>query len=404
MNHRERVLTTLRHREPDRIPIDFGGIVDSTISAFSYQGFRKHLGLGPSTTYVADIYQQTAVVEEDVRQILGVDIMPVFYEPDEWRKGSLTDGSPVNFPAKFQPRLQEDGSQIVLNAAGTVVLKMPEKGYYFDAVHSPLAGATSIKDFQRYMEDIENYDSPAHLDKSYKELAEKAKDLRDNTDYFIVGFFGGHIFQASQSLRGWELFLLDLIENQKFAEALLDQLAEANIRRFERYSDSIGRYVHMVHFEDDLGMQDRPLLNPSLYRKLVKPYQKKLFRFVKSRCDAYILFHTDGAIAQLIPDFIEMGIDALNPVQVSAAGMEPKKLKKEFGQDITFWGAGCDSQAVLPFGTPNEVADEVKGRINDLTPGGGFVFAPIHNIQAGVPSENIAAMFETARKYGVYAK
>ncbi|UCC40165.1 MAG: hypothetical protein JSV96_01535 [Candidatus Aminicenantes bacterium] len=403
MNHRERVLTALRHQEPDRIPIDFAGTVDSSISALGYQELRRNLGLSPSTTHVADICQQTAVVEKDVRQKLDVDVEAVFNEPNEWREGSLTDGSPAMFPAKFQPQLQKDGSQVVLNEAGEVVLKMPDKGYYFDPVHSPLAKEAKIGDISRYKEDIENYDKPSYLDKSYEELAKKAKELRDNTDYFLVGLFGGHIFQASQSLRGWELFLMDLIENPKFAEALLDQLAEANIRRFEQYAKTIGQYVHMIHFEDDLGMQDRPLLSPSLYHKMIKPYQKKLFSFVKSRCEAFILFHTDGAIAPFIPDFIEMGIDALNPVQVSAEGMDTKKLKKEFGQDLTFWGAGCDSQAVLPFGTIREIEDEVKKRIDDLAPGGGFVFSPIHNVQAGVPPGNISAMFRTALEYGVYA-
>lgn len=402
MNHRERVLTTFRHQEPDRVPIDFGGTVDSSIQAVEYQKLRKHLGLNPSITFVFDIYQQTAVVEEDMRQSLGVDVAPIFYEPNEWRKKALADGSPGNFPAKFHPQLQEDGSQVVLNASGTIVLKMPSDGFYFDPVHSPLADATSIKEIEKYMDEIEKYDKPAHLDKSYEDLALKAKELRLHTDYCLVGFFGGHIFQASQSLRGWELFLMDLLANQKFAEGLMDQLAEANIRRFERYAQTVGQYIDIVHFEDDFGMQDRPLLRPSLYRKLVKPYQKKFFDFVKSHSNAYILFHTDGAIAALIPDFIEMRVDALNPVQVSAKGMDTKKLKREFGQDITFWGAGCDSQRVLPFGTPQEISDEVRRRIDDLAPGGGFVFSPIHNVQAGVPTENIVIMFETAREYGVY--
>jgi uroporphyrinogen decarboxylase len=182
----------------------------------------------------------------------------------------------------------------------------------------------------------------------------------------------------------------------------MDQLAEANIRRFERYAATVGQHVHVVQFEDDLGMQDRPLLRPDLYREVVKPYHEKLFRFAKSRCDAYLLLHTDGAVSPFIPDFIDMGVDILNPVQVSAAGMDTKALKREFGRDITFWGGGCDSQHVLPFGTPQEVADEVKRRIDDLAPGGGFVFGPIHNVQAGVPPENVVAMFRTAREHGVY--
>jgi uroporphyrinogen decarboxylase len=174
------------------------------------------------------------------------------------------------------------------------------------------------------------------------------------------------------------------------------------VRRFEHFAKTVGRYVHVVHFEDDLGMQDRPLLRPELYRQAVKPYHARLFGFARANCDAYLLLHSDGAVAPLIPDFIEMGIDALNPIQVSAAGMNPGDLKRAFGRDITFWGGGCDSQTVLPFGTPQAVADEVKRRLDELAPGGGYVFSPIHNIQAGVPVENILALFQAAREYGVY--
>jgi uroporphyrinogen decarboxylase len=409
MNHRQRVLTALRHQEPDRVPIDLGGTVDSTIMAVAYKQLREHLNLGAGRTRVADVYQHTALVEEDVRQALGIDVRGVFDEPNEWRQGSLPDGSPAEFPAKFLPQLQNDGSQVIFDAAGNVVLKMPRNGHYFDPVYSPLADATSVRDIEKHMADIESYDKPAHLDKGYEELAKKAKRLHENTDYLLVGFFGGHIFQSSQSLRGWETFLMDLLVNQKFAEALMDHLAEANMRRFERYAETVGQYVHVVQFEDDLGMQNRPLLRPDLYRKVVKPYHEKLFRFVKSRLarsetgqsGAYLLLHTDGAVSPFIPDFIEMGVDILNPVQVSATRMDTKELKREFGRDITFWGGGCDSQNVLPFGTPEEVADEVKRRIDDLAPGGGFVFSPIHNVQTGVPPENVVAMFKTAQEYGV---
>ncbi len=402
MNHRQRVLTTLQHREPDRVPLDLGGTSDSTILAVAYRALREYMGLPPATIRVADIYQHTALVQEDVRQALGIDTLFITDEPTEWRSGVLPDGSPAEFPARFQPQRQPDGSQIVCDPSGSVLLKMPAGGHYFDPVHSPLADATSERDIIQHMAAIESYDTPDHLDKSYEDLAEKAAVLRRETDYVLVGFFGGHIFQAAQSLRGWDTFLMDLMTNRKFAEALMDHLAEANVRRFERYAATVGRHVDVIQFEDDLGMQDRPLLRPSLYRQLVKPHHARLFRAVKSRCDAYLLLHTDGAVAPFIPDFIEMGVDILNPVQVSAAGMDTRTLKRAFGDDIAFWGGGCDSQQVLPFGTPAQVADEVKRRIDDLAPGGGFLFAPIHNVQAEVPPENVIAMFETARQYGVY--
>jgi uroporphyrinogen decarboxylase len=401
MNHRERVLAALRHQEPDRVPIDFGGTGDSTIMAVSYQQLRAQLDLAPSTTRVADVAQQTAVIEEDVRQAMGSDLLPIFDEPREWCLGSLGDGSPAELPAKFQPQLQPDGSRVVVDSTGNITLKMPERGHYFDPVYAPLADATSVKDLERHVAAIVNYDTPAHLDKSYGERAQELKALRENTDYALVGFFGGHILQAGQVLRGWETFLMDLLVNKKFAHALLEKLLEAHLERFERYAATIGPYVDVVHFEEDLGMQDRPLMRPSLYREMIKPYHQRLFGFARSRCNAYLLLHTDGAVAPFIPDFIEMGVDAINPVQVSAAGMDTRELKREFGRDITFCGAGCDSQTVLPFGTPEQVADEVKRRIEHLAPGGGFVFAPIHNVQAGVPPENTVAMFRTAQECGL---
>jgi uroporphyrinogen decarboxylase len=401
VNHRERVLAALRHQEPDRLPIDLGGTGDSTIMAVAYQGFREGLGLPPSTTRVLDICQQTAVIEEDVRQMLGVDLMPVFDEPREWRMGTLSDGSPAELPAKFSPQFLDDGSRAVVDGAGNITFKMPQGGYYYDPVHAPLAGATSVKDIKVHTDAIVNYDTPSHLDKSYEERALETRALRENTDYAWVGFFGGHMLQAGQVLRGWETFLMDLLVNKTFAHAVMESLLEAHLARFEHYAATIGPYIDVVHFEEDLGMQDRPLVSPAVYREMIKPYHQELFGFARARCDAFILLHTDGAIAPLIPDLIEMGVDAINPVQVSAAGMDLQKLKGEFGQDITFWGAGCESQTVLPFGTPEEVAAEVKRNIDSLAPGGGFVFAPIHNVQAGVPPENAVAMFRTAQEYGL---
>lgn len=400
MNHRDRVLATLRHEEPDRVPIDFGGTCDTTIVAVGYQDLRRRLGLDPTTTRVVDIYQQTAVIEEDVRQKLGGDLVPVFDEPNEWREGTLADGSPAELPATFSPVLLEDGGRVVFDTVGNVVARMPRGGLYFDPVYHPLADATSVRDIERHMDWIVNYDTPSHLDRSFEETAINASSSRENTDYALVGFFGGHILQAGQVMRGWEAFLMDLLVDQTLAHALMDKLVEAHISRFAHYAATVGQYIDVVLLEEDLGMQGGPLMSPSLYRKMLKPHQKKLFSFVKSNCDAYLLLHSDGAIAPLIPDLIEIGVDALNPVQVSAAGMETQWLKKQFGRDIAFWGAGCESQGILPFGTPQEVIDEVKRRIDDMAPGGGFVFGPIHNVQAGVPPENVVAMFETARAYG----
>ena len=402
MNHRERVLTALRHQEPDRVPLDFGGTVDTTIAGISYQALRQELGLQPNTTRVLDAYQQTAVIDDDVRAALEVDAAPVFYECDGWRQGVLGDGSPAELPAKFHARMTSDGAQIVVNEAGITTARMPVGGYFFDPVHAPLAQATDVGDIDKCRRDIENFDKPDYLDKSYADTAAKARDLHANTDYALVGFFGAHILQACQILRGWDKFLMDMLDNRAFAEALMDRLHEANMKRFLDYVDTVGEHVDIILVEEDLGMQDRPLMRPEVYRELLKPRQMEFIRLVKKHSDAVVLMHTDGAVAPMIPDFIEMGVDVLNPVQVSAVGMAPRELKREFGADIAFWGAGCDSQSVLSFGTVQQVEDEVKKRIDELAPGGGYVFSSIHNVQSEVPPANAVAMFRTALEYGVY--
>lgn len=402
MTHRERVLTALHHKEPDRVPIDFGGTVDSTILAAPYAALRRHLGLGAGTLRISDAMCQTALIEEDLRRAIGADTMGVFYEPMEWRPGTLADGSPVLLPARFRPQTQEDGSQVIIDPAGIEQMKMPADGHYFDPVHIPLADATCADDIDRYIDVLESYDRPSYLDKSYQELAESARCLYESTDYCLVGFFGGHVFQAAQGLRGWERFLMDLLANRTFAEALMDRLVRVHMERFERYAETVGKYVQVIHVEDDLGMEDRLLMGPELYRAVIKPYHQKLYSYVKSRCNAYLMLHTDGAVRELIPDFIEMGVDILNPVQVSANGMDTRALKRDFGGDIVFWGGGCDTQAILPFGTPKQVREEVRRRIDDLAPGGGFVFTQVHNIQPYVPPENVLAMYEAAHEYGVY--
>jgi uroporphyrinogen decarboxylase len=309
--------------------------------AVAYQDLRTHLGLSPSTTRVNDIFQQTALVEEDVRQALGVDVVPVFPEPKRWRLGTLADGQPAELPAKFQPQVQEDGSRLVFDAEGNIVAKMPKGGPYYDPIYAPLADATSVQDVERHTEHLVTYDTPSHLDKSYEELAEKAKNLREGTDYALVGWFGGHILQAGPVLRGCELFLMDLLVNQDIAHAILERLLEANLARFALFAATVGPYLDVVNFEEDLGMQDRPLVRPETFRTMLKPYMEQLFRFAKSRCDAYLLLHTDGAVAPLIPDFIEMGVD-------------------------------------------------------DLAQDGGYMLASVHNIQPDVPPENVCAQFDAA--------
>jgi uroporphyrinogen decarboxylase len=316
--------------------------------------------------------------------------------------GTLFDGSLAEFPAMVRTQELGDGSRAMVDSTGRVVARMPKGSYFYDPAYPALADAVTIRDVEKHLDALVSYDAPAYLDKSDEQRAAEIKAQRETTDYALVGYFGGHLLQAGQVLRGWEAFLIDLLINQKLAHAILDRLLQANLARFERYAGTVGQYVDVILFEEDLGMQDRPLMSPATFRKMIKPYMKRLLCAARAGSDALILLHTDGAVAQLIPDFIEMGVDAINPVQVTAAGMEPAELKREYGRDIAFWGAGCDSQSVLPYGTPQQVEDEARRRLDELMPGGGYVFASIHNILPDVPVDNVLALFRTAREYGSY--
>ncbi|HSB65208.1 MAG TPA: uroporphyrinogen decarboxylase family protein, partial [Anaerolineales bacterium] len=211
---------------------------------------------------------------------------------------------------------------------------------------------------------------------------------------------GGGIFEQPARVMGLESFLMALIAEPAFADRLMETITDIYIESCNRYLDQLGKYIHVFTFWDDLAGQNGWIINPALYRKMIKPKQRRLVEAIKKKTDAKLFFHSCGATRGLIPDLIEIGFDILNPVQVSAKGMDTRELKAEFGKDIVFWGGGVDTQHVLPFGKPQEVVDEVQRRIDDLAPGGGFVFAAIHNIQADVPPENIVAAFDTALQYG----
>jgi len=234
------------------------------------------------------------------------------------------------------------------------------------------------------------------------ELGRQAKNLYEQTDYALVGsaVIGGGIFEQPARVMGLQNFLMALAAEPAFADRLMEHITDIYIESCNRYLDQVGSYIQVFTFWDDMTGQNGWLINPAMYRKMIKPKQKRLVEAIKKKTDAKLFYHSCGATRGLIPDLIEIGFDILNPVQVSAKGMDTKELKAEFGRDIVFWGGGVDTQRILPFGKLQEVVDEVKRRIDDLAPGGGFVFAAVHNIQAFAPPENIIAAFDTAMEYG----
>ena len=213
----------------------------------------------------------------------------------------------------------------------------------------------------------------------------------------MVGNLWVHLLASGQDLRGFEQFMIDLVQNKKLARRILQNQVEAYLPRIDEYINLAGEYLDIIQVNDDLGTQNGPQISRDLYREMLKPYHKKIWSYIKEKSKKPVLLHSCGSIYELIPDLIEAGIDALNPVQVSARDMDTRKLKREFGRYITFWGGGCDTQKILPRGTPEDVRREVRRRVDDLGKDGGFVFCQVHNIQPDVPVENILAMYDELR-------
>lgn len=382
INHRERVVMALNHEEPDRVPIDLGGTVVSSIATSTYSRLRDALGLAHKDARVMETCQQIAWVDEDMLEALGVDVIPVF--------GNDPSGPPAVFHDDGQ------GGTWFYDDFGAKLVK-PHNSFYYDWREFPLSEAS--------VEDLAKISWPDPEDPArFKGLRERVMKLREETDYALFGMApSGHdLFNQLLRVRGMENGLMDLLLNREFAEAFLDRYMLTIMRFQELFLDQVGDLIDIHFTADDLAAQTGPLIPPDAYRELIKPRWARIIALIKSKTKAKILYHSCGALDPFIPDLIEIGVDILNPVQVSAAGMDSAGLKKKYGKNIAFWGGGCDTQQVLFKGTPADVEAEVKHRIRDLAPGGGFVFNPVHNIQPFVPTENIVTAFKTAREFGRY--
>jgi len=382
VNCRERVIATLNHKEPDRIPLDLGGTIVSSITKNAYIGLKKYLGLEIEKVKILDNVQQLPYIDEKLLQKLNVDIRMVR----------------ADYSRDTEPQYFKEGDYCCFYDRWGAKLCMPkENGHYFDRVEFPI-NDISIEALNTYI--WPELDSS----KSISELKEKAKYFYENTEYALTGtaIFGGGVFEQPARIIGMGSFLTSIALNEKFANMVMEKITELYIENCEQYLNEIGKYIQVFVYWNDLAGQTKPMISPDAYRRLVKPKDKRIIEMVKSRTNAKFFYHCCGAAGDFIPDFIEIGVDILNPVQVSALGMDTAKLKKEFGNDISFWGGGCDSQHILPYGTPDEVREEVKRRINDLAEGGGFIFSAVHNIQDEVPPENVTTMFEAFEEFRNY--
>jgi uroporphyrinogen decarboxylase len=377
MNSRERVLLALDHQESDRVPIDFGGLVTS----LHHEAYRKlllYLGLPIDDIPIMDTFQQIVDPAPAVKDMFHADIVGFF--PHDAH----------DFEFKLDPETDS-----FVDEWG-VVYRRPPGGYWYDLAGHPLQEGT-IEELKRFQ--FPNAGDPSRV----RGLAEEAKHLLAETDKAVMihAPIGG-VFEQSYWLRGLEALFMDMASDRAYVETLAERVLEWLLEFWTLVLDEVGPYIHVVELSDDLGGQYGPLFSPDLYREVYKSRHRRLTDLIHRKTDAKIFLHCCGSIYWALPDIIESGIDIINPVQVSAKDMETDRLKREFGRDIVFWGGGADPTRVLPFGTPSDVKEEARRRINDLAPGGGFVFGTIHNIQPDVPPENIVALFEAAYEYGQY--
>jgi len=377
MNCRERTLAALDHKEPDHVPLDFGGR-HTTLHLFAHEALMQHLGLSGPTPPIRSYH--TYLVEPDLQLLSRFERVTAMFFPK----------TPSSYVFQIDPE-----TNTYFDEWGTKYY-MPPNGYYFDMVGVPLSDAETEADLKKYPwpnpTDHSRIAGLAEQIKAASAAGEKVLMLCNATP---------GLWEHSWYMFGMEKAFMDLAGNQPLMEAFTERLLEWQMAYWDMVLDEAGEYVDLVQLNEDLGTQRGPMMAPATFRNIYKPRMRRLVDHIKKKTKARIYLHSCGSIYRFIPDIIEIGIEVLNPVQVNAVEMDSARLKREFGKDLTFWGGGCDP-VVLQNGTPKDVSEEVKRRIHDLAPGGGFVFGSVHNIQAKVPVENIVALFDAASEFGGY--
>ncbi len=410
MNSRERVLRTVNFQEPDRVPIDLGGLEASSIGVKAYNGVKRKLGIR-SESRIWDPRFMIARVEEEILQRFHVDIVPLDVSsaawdaaPDsEWIPRTLYEGVEGLLPPETNIGTDSEGNWVLLDGEGNpTAYRMPREGYYFDDMSFDTPGATI---------DPAAFRPPAGFsDEQLEALRKRGKFLHDNTEYAMLGWGGGVCFlglslitdRLSNVTMGLSSeWMVMLMTEKETCHEMMGRSIEASIASLKQLHDAVGDYCFAWGIAaDDSGTQRGEFINPDLWAEMIRPHYAKLCDWVHRNTKWKTFMHSCGSIYNLIPHLIEAGIDILNPVQTSAAGMEPERLKKEFGGRIVFWGGGCDTQNVLSTATPEEVREHVRERIGIFAPGGGYIFNQVHNIQPNVPPENVIAMLDAAYEFG----
>jgi len=391
MTGRERILATLNREPVDCIAYDLGGTDCSSVHVVTYRKLRALLGLPEKNIRCGCLIQLVAETDRDVQDALEVDAEALFFGSRETKLWRTPFGLELVVPARFAVEDLPDGSSVVHNAEGVVTYRRARNAYYFDPAAAPLAKVTSAAELDAFDALFERWDYSAVYDEPIDVLAARAKKQYQSTTRAVVALWRCHYLQAGQLMRGFEQFFVDLAENQDLVDAILAKLHRAYMTRLDAFLQALGPWIDIVFLTDDLGTQQTGLISLNMYRTMIFPYIAELVAKIKA-AGKKVVMHSCGAVAEFIPSLIEMGVDALNPVQVSARGMNPRDLVRRFGRDIAFWGGGCDTQHALNARDPGIVRADVRRRLEEFGSDAHLVFTQVHNIQYDVPPENILAM------------
>lgn len=415
MTSRERILCAIDHKEGDRVPIDCGSMRSTGMSAITFNKLKKYLGFeAPCLLY--DFQQQLAYTQDHLRERFHIDSMDVGEAfigdvKKDWKPWKLHDGTDCYIPSYMDARIDEkDGTIYLYDQAGFCVGKQPPASYYVDQIYFPygdldeIPGELREEEYGHTMWDVPCF--PFNLDlvnseDDYKKFVSTIKKLRQDTDLALMICIGHSFLEFGGYIRTPVNFLCDIYEDRKGVERLLDVLEERYMDKLERILGETADDVDIVQFGDDLGTQRGPWMDPQVIREVFAPHYRRLWDYVHSK-GKKVFFHCCGSIAPVLPILVDAGLDIINPVQTTADNMDPVMLKREFGKDLCFWGGGCETQGVLTTGTPEEIREQVKQRIDILGKGGGFVFNQVHNILANVPPENVVAMYDAAYEFSAY--
>ncbi len=421
LTSRERVNRVLNHQEPDRVPLDLGGSAVTSMSVSSVYALRQALGLdAPGTPVkVVEPFQMLGEIKPDLMDALGVDVVGLGgrntffgFRNEGWKEWTTFDGTPVLVPAAFNTQPEPNGDILMYPEGDHSVPpsgRMPAGGWYFDAI----IRQEPIDDARLNVEDnLEEFGPISDDDLAY--FQREAERLYTETDKAILANFGGTAFGDIALVPGTQLkhpkgirdvaeWYMSTVTRRDYIYAVFERQCAIGLANLARLHEVVGERITAVFVTGtDFGTQNGCFISPKAYRALFAPFHRRINDWIHTHTTWKSFIHSCGSIVQLMPDMIDAGFDCFNPVQCSAAGMDPEVLKQCFGDRVTFWGGGVDTQRTLPFGTPEEVRDEVRQRIKTFGPDGGFVFTPVHNVQARVPVENMLALYQAVRDFGTY--